>query len=139
MDERLGDILYLLALAAFFIFSSIMKAKKAKKSTLPQPEPADDKEPYEYEQPEFPTNFDDFMDAFDDNVKEAPETKVKKPSTSQRIKTDYPEQSRIAKPKPALIIEEYEHSESSESFWDEEEFDLKKAIIFSEILKRPEL
>jgi len=136
MDERIGDILYLLALVAFFVFSSIMKSKKHKKN-IPQPEPASE-ESHENEQEEFPTNFDDFPDHFDDNIiKEEVEIKVERPSTFQKTKTDFRKPAQPKKSEPAVITESKD--ESTESFWDEEEFDLRKAVIFSEILKRPEL
>jgi len=60
MKEGVGDILYLLAMAGFFIFSSIMKSRKAKKNLPPQPAPKEF-DPWEDEEEESLPNFEEIF------------------------------------------------------------------------------
>jgi hypothetical protein len=51
---------------------------------------------------------------------------------------------KLQKKKHSFKDGDFEYSEvdgthDTDSYWDYEEFDLKKAVVFSEILKRPEL
>jgi len=155
MKDGLGDILYLVAMAALFIFSSIMKARKAKKNPPPQPAP-DQSAPWADEEEET-------LPKFEDIFRTQPVTKVPEPApapvaadvrsdivmereriTEQMFSTQQPAAMGPDNKNKQILKEEFEYSEvdgthDSESYWDYEEFDLKRAIVFSEILKRPEL
>ncbi|GEM_PF-5894330 len=156
MKEGFGDILYLVAMVGFFIFSAIMKSRKAKKNLPPQPAPKE-VDPWENEEEESSPNFEDIF-------RTVPTTKVLEPvatpvvaegrsdivkereriteqlfsqqqtmrSVSRSQKVDMPMGSTIE-------FTEIDETHDSISFWENEEFDLKKAVVFSEILKRPEI
>ncbi len=156
MKEGFSDILYLLAMVAFFIFSAVMKSRKAKKNLPPQPK-ADDYDPWESEQEEdTSTVFEDVFKTQEDLTTET----LAAQEAAERSRDLVKEQEWIAK--QAIVAKQtarkfediqktkiYKESQfkyskvdstnDSGSFWDEEEFDLKRAIVFSEILKRPEL
>ncbi len=141
MKEGFSDILYLLAMVAFFIFSAVMKSRKAKKNLPPQPKVGEN-DPWEYEQEDALPDFEDVFHTTESNpdiVKEE-EKIVKKVSIAKQFKESYENTHRIGKAKmnQSKSSSAYDLVDTG-SFWDEEEFDLKKAIIFSEILKRPEL
>ena len=156
MKDGLGDILYLVAMAALFIFSSIMKARKAKKNPPPQPAP-DQSDPWADEEEET-------LPKFEDIFRTQPVTKVPEPApapvaadvrsdivmerakiTEQMFAAQQPTvAAATGQPAEVAMESDFEYSEvdgthDSESYWDYEEFDLKRAVVFSEILKRPEL
>jgi hypothetical protein len=142
MKEGLGDILYFLAMIAFFVISSIAKSKKAKKKVVPPPQQEgfpDENEPANS------SNFPWLDDFFQDEEEEIPaqatesgyETVYETPITKQGPVLE--EESNITPKRELFKYSEVENSEHEDSYWDEEEFDLRRAIVFSEILKRPEL
>ena len=156
MKEGLGDILYLVAMAAFFIFSSIIKARKAKRNLPHQPSP-EKFDPWEDEEVVTAPTFEDIF-------RTQPTTKVPEPApasvaaeqrrnivreresiTLQMFDMQTPEAMGPEKKKKHSFKDgDFEYSEvdgthDTDSYWDYEEFDLKKAVVFSEILKRPEL
>ncbi len=156
MKDGLGDILYLVAMAALFIFSSIMKSRKAKKNLPPQPAP-EKFDPWEDEE-------EDTTPTFEDIFRTQPTTNIPEPTpapvvaksrtdlvkereeiTRQMFAAQQPVASDQRKqPADVAVGSGFEYSEvdgthDTDSYWDYEEFDLKKAVVFSEILKRPEL
>ncbi len=156
MKDGLGDILYLVAMAALFIFSSIMKSRKAKKNLPPQPVP-EKFDPWEDEE-------EDTTPTFEDIFRTQPTTNIPEPApvpvvaegrrdivkeremiTKQMFSTQQPAAMGPDSEKKQMFKEDsFEYSEvdgthDTDSYWDHEEFDLKKAVVFSEILKRPEL
>ncbi len=141
MKDGFGDILYLLAMVAFFVFSAVMKSRKAKKKLLSQPEPVS-QDSYGHEREDALEDFDDFFNTTENNIgavkeeeKRVEKVFVTEPPT-RRFDSIY--KTRIDRKIEPAFSSDYDIHETV-SFWDEEEFDLKKAVIFSEILKRPEL
>ena len=156
MKDGLGDIMYLVAMAALFIFTSIMKSRKAKENLPSQPAP-ERSDPWEDEEEEPLPNFEDIF-------RTQPVTKVPEPApapvvaesrtdlvkereeiTRQMFAAQQPTVSDQRTQSADVVVgSDFEYSEvdgthDTDSYWDYEEFDLKKAVVFSEILKRPEL
>ena len=154
MKDGLSDILYLVAMAAFFIFSSIMKSRKAKKNLPPQPAP-EKFDPWEDEEEDTTPTFEDIFRT--QSTTKVPEpvpvvaesrsdiVKEREKITRHMFSMQQPEAMGPDNQKKLKIREDtFEYSKVDDthevdSFWDYEEFDLKKAVIFSEILKRPVL
>ena len=141
MKEGFSDILYLLAMVAFFIFSAVMKSRKAKKNLPPQPKVGEN-DPWEYEQEDALPDFEDVFHTIESNtdiIKEE-EKRVEKVFIAEQPARSYESihEVRRDREKKSTHSNEYDIPDA-ESFWDEEEFDLKRAIVFSEILKRPEM
>ena len=146
MKEGLGDILYFLAMIAFFVISSIAKSKKAKKKGVPPVEPVNypDENEESSERPDLQWLNDVFKE--EEEITPAPEQVTPTPppayenlSTAQNNIVKEAKSSKVSKKRELFKYSEVEGSESDGSYWNDEEFDLKRAIIFSEILKRPEL
>ncbi len=142
MKEGLGDILYFLAMIAFFVISAIAKSKKEKKKVVPPSVPAGYPDESS-EQSEFPWLDEAFEENEEPLMTEEPVPEPKPVPDFRRASADRMAASNIQMKAPRehkiFIYSEVEGSESDGSYWDEEEFDLKKAMIFSEILKRPDL
>jgi hypothetical protein len=133
MKTNWGDILYLLAMLAFFIISSIVKSKK-KNAAPPVPEPEED---YFPDTP----SADPFAGIFDDDEEYEQPPEPVRVETKPVVNTPPPSP---VKEKVGIITDNsgsfvYNEDHESGSFWDEEEFDLRRAVVFSEILKRPEI
>ena len=144
MKEGLGDILYFLAMIAFFVISSIAKSKKAKKQAVPPSEPTgypEDTETSGEDSSGFPWLDDIFQDEEEEPpvAETMPETMPGYENMAVEPKPAYTEETANTKKREAFVYSEIDDSDGTGSFWDEEEFDLRKAIVFSEILKRPEL
>jgi len=134
MKEGLGDILYFLAMIAFFVISAIAKSKKGKKNVVTPPQPSGSTDGGS----EFPW----FDDVFKDEEESPAIEEVESAIAYERIPVSEETeivQKDVRKKREAFKYSEVEGSEFEGSFWDDEEFDLKRAIVFSEILKRPEL
>ncbi len=139
MKEGLGDILYFLAMIAFFVISAIVKSKKAKKNAVPPSEPSG-----QSEEGHRSSGFPWLDDVFRDEEEElSAEEEVKPAPVFEGLASRRDATLNIQKKEPVkremFKYSEVEGSEFGGSYWDEEEFDLERAIIFSEILKRPEL
>ena len=155
MKENLGDILYFLAMIAFFVISAIAKSKKAKKKVVPPPKPVE--KPEKNVGDGGSSGFPWLDEIFKEEEQEVVEEQVPDTGTETEAVKEVPVDDRIEIKvmKEELVddrieIDEvvFEHenfiystveSEDGGSYWDEEEFDLRRAVIFSEILKRPEL
>ena len=143
MKEGLGDILYFLAMIAFFVISSIAKSKKAKKNAAPAPEAEPENYPDGTEATDEDHRFPWLDDIFnDEEEKETLQEETPTPPVFESLsEKHYQSTKKENTPKKREIFQysEVEDSGSAGSYWDEEEFDLRRAVIFSEILKRPEL
>jgi hypothetical protein len=139
---------------AIFIFSALKKKKKGRENEIPEPE-REMKNPMD-------EVFSPFKDIFgDEEAKKKKESAVTPSSPENRkeslretpfVKQDYvftsntlPGDARRQRKNKApgrqsfLKIEETGSFEGEEAYSEEEEwFDLRKAVIFSEILKRPD-
>lgn len=145
MKEGLGDILYFLAMIAFFVISAIAKSKKAKKKVVPPSKPFDHPA-----MPKkgagnsgFPWLDEIFKEESEDVVTETvqepePEPELVAEEVVIEVETDRKVKNNIKKQKQPFDHYDVKDSDQEGSYWDEEEFDLRKAVIFSEILKRPE-
>jgi hypothetical protein len=152
--DSLGDILYILVMVGALIFSVIKKSRDAARNRELVPE----HETEEYPQEAFPP-FSEWLD--DEAMKKPPreyqnETDVqpmqaeklqhqklqyKKPDYQSIQKSDSlkrPERiTRITRKPVHESLAEEANSYGDSSVWNGENFDLKRAIIYSEIIKRP--
>lgn len=152
--DSLGDILYILVMVGALIFSVIKKSRDAARNRELVPE----HETEEYPQEAFPP-FSEWLD--DEAMKKPPreyqnETDVqpmqaeklqhqklqyKKPDYQSIKKSDSlkrPERiTRITRKPVHKSLAEEANSYDDSSVWNGENFDLKRAIIYSEIIKRP--
>ncbi len=141
MKEGLGDILYFLAMIAFFVISAISKSKKAKKKVVPPPKP--------FDHPAMPkkgagnSGFPWLDEIFEEESEDIVTETVQEPEPVNEeviieVENDQKAKNIIKKQKQPFDHYDVKDSDQEGSYWDEEEFDLRKAVIFSEILKRPE-
>jgi hypothetical protein len=152
--DSLGDILYILVMVGALIFSVIKKSRDAARNRELVPE----HETEEYPQEAFPP-FSEWLD--DEAMKKPPreyQNKVdvqpmqaetlqhqklqyKKPDYQSIKKSDSlkrPERiTRITRKPVHESLAEEANSYGDSSVWNGENFDLKRAIIYSEIIKRP--
>jgi hypothetical protein len=138
--EGIGDILYLLAMLAFFVFSAVMKSRKKKQAPSAYPTDEYTEKPNQEDdvlqelrdlfQPKSPTPAPSVREIPVQPVRQEAKTTIPSPSLKRTLKTIIPTEKRNV----TIQIEEKEDG----SYWDQEEFDLQKAIVFSEILKRPD-
>lgn len=142
MDD-LGNIFYILFAIAAVIFNVMRKGKKASPSTPPPVDYDNDKDPFEDMIPKFEQLFKP-----EETKKPQPEfittpvTEKKVPKVKPKpVISDFEEKkrqlqsvtNRIQKPKTKEESEKVTF-EDTEPGW----FDAKQAVIYSEILKRPE-
>jgi len=134
MDD-FGDIFYILAMLAALVFSAIKKSKQSKKRPAApvesQPDPFD---PMEEEEP----IIQDLRDLFKPKqTRPQPVPAVSKVKTEQAKsfqRASIPKTPRRST-KPLDLIDIEETSGSTDIF--EDGIDLRQAVIYSEILKRP--
>ena len=133
MDD-FGDILYVLAMLAALVFSAIRKSKQSKKQpAAPVETPADRFDPMEEDEP----IIQDLRDLF------KPRQPRPQPATEASVQKTEPvtgRQTIISRiphrlTKPLEVIDLDETSAPTDLF--EEGIDLRQAVIYSEILKRP--
>jgi hypothetical protein len=154
MGDSLGDILYILVMIGALIFSVIKKSRNAGRNGEVVPE----HEVEDYSDDTLPP----FREWFDDEaIKKPPreyqnepeiepmqaeklqhqKLQYKKPDYQSIKKSDSlrrPERiTRITRKPVHKSLAEETDSYDKDSVWDAENFDLKQAIIYSEIIKRP--
>jgi hypothetical protein len=154
MDKAPGDIIYIIVMLAIFIFSALKKKKRVNEDEIPVPE-------REVENPmeEVLSPFEDILR--DDEGKKKEDVAVTTSSSENRqknlrgtpfVKKDYvftsntlPGDARRQRKNRASGRQSFFKSEKKEFFEEEEPyreeeewFDLRKAVVFSEILKRPD-
>jgi len=133
MDD-LGNILYILVAIAAVIFNISRKGKKAKPSTPP----VETKDPFEDLIPKFEQLFKPEVKNQENPVSVSPKKDIKqepKPVLNdfkEKLKQVHSKTNRIPNIKTKEIL--IEVIEDSEPGW----FNAREAIIYSEILKRPE-
>ncbi len=152
--DSIGDILYILVMIGALIFSVIKKSRGAARKGEVMPE----HETEDYPQEAFPP-FSEWLD--DETMKKPPreyqnepeiepmqaeklqhqKLQYKKPDYQSIKKSDSlkrPERiTRITRKPVHKSLEEETDSYDESPVWNGECFDLKKAIIYSEIIKRP--
>lgn len=152
--DSLGDILYILVMIGALIFSVIRKSRNAARKGEVMPE---------YEVEEYPQEaFPPFSEWLDDEAIKKPQRDYQneaeiQPMQAERLqhqklqykKPDYqsikksdslkrPERiTRITRKPVHKSLAEEANSYGDSSVWNGESFDLKRAIIYSEIIKRP--
>lgn len=136
MDD-IGNILYILAMLAALVFSAYKKQKQSKRQQQPMPE--------EEHRPAY-----DPMDE-DDVLTELKELFGKPKAEPKPVVEEAVVQKVEVKPKPLVIQDEKVsekvkqepirlevYDDEPEGFiFDKEQIDLRQAVIYSEILKRP--
>lgn len=133
MDD-IGNILYILAMLAALIFSAYKKQKQAKKPM---------QMPDEHTQPENETMveedvFDELRELFQKPKPQqaVPEPKPVKDEVPLHMqKKEAPRKSSMSKQEPVKLVAQEDEYEETE--FDREQIDLRQAVIYSEILKRP--
>ncbi|MBI9063374.1 MAG: hypothetical protein JEZ14_15435 [Marinilabiliaceae bacterium] len=134
MDD-FGDILYVLAMLAALVFSAIRKSKQSKKRpAAPMENQADPFDPMEEEEP----IIQDLRDLFKPKpVRPQPVSDVSEIKTGQAksFQKAYIHKTPRRSTKPLDAIEPEEAYDSNDFF--EDGIDLRQAVIYSEILKRP--
>ncbi|MBR8536586.1 hypothetical protein KDU71_13510 [Carboxylicivirga sediminis] len=134
MDD-IGNILYILAMLAALVFSAFKKQKQAKKQM-----PAPDEQAPTYHPMDEEDIVSELKELFQKPKIETPKPAVvKSPEKNQAtaFRTFKKEVKKTAPtPPPAPVILEVEELEEV-SYFDKEQIDLRQAVIYSEILKRP--
>lgn len=133
MDD-IGNILYILAMLAALVFSAYKKQKQAKKQ-VPMPE---DEQPA-YHPMDEEDIVDELRELFQKPKVEKPTPGVKKPSPVKPAEVKSSKKVEVRKSKP-VIKEEIKlevFDEVDDMGFDKEQIDLRQAVIYSEILKRP--
>ncbi len=131
--EDFGDILYVLAVLAALVFSAFKKQKQANKK-----KPVFDEDESDYD----PMGEDDVLselkELFQPKAKETPLPKEEKVVKEEPLFIQ--NQKSVEIKKEPVIKEEIkivDLKETDESGFDKEQIDLRQAVIYSEILKRP--
>ena len=135
MDD-LGNILYILVMLGALIFSAFRKQKQAKR---PQPMPEDEHRPT-YS----PMDEDDVLSELKDlfnQPKEQPRPVVEQPPVQKAVikppvQTVHKEKPKSKHSKNDVELEDLNTTGDGFEF-DKEQIDLRQAVIYSEILKRP--
>jgi hypothetical protein len=133
MDD-IGNILYILVMLAALIFSAYKKQKKAKRPMqMPDDHPQQEGEPMVEEDV-----FEELRELFQQPKPKArpvvQEVKVEKKEVPLHMqRKEEPKKPNLPKEEPVELISV--EDESSE--FDKEQIDLRQAVIYSEILKRP--
>ncbi|MCU4163069.1 hypothetical protein [Carboxylicivirga caseinilyticus] len=132
MDD-FGDILYVLVMLGALVFSVIRKAQQAKKN-VPRPgsESSNPYDPLDEEEP----LMEEIREMFSKPKVPKPQPVFEKPKTEIK-----PFAKNVAKPIVKRSIEPLEVINTEEEhdpfIFDVEEVDMRKAVIYSEILNRP--
>ena len=140
---ELGDLVYILVGVVALLFSFIKKSKNRGRleESLPQYEQESNFDLEEVLQTVFNT-----PESTKTNKIEIPklekkpvyESKYKRMSYENRHQNRKIITSSLKKRKePTIFLEEKEKEEEKKIYWSEENFDLHKAVIYSEILKQP--
>ncbi len=153
MNGALGDILYIVFMIAIVVLSMYKQTKRSQKPDIAVPDHEKDKHPIE----SFPP-LDDWLNdgPFAGNEKLKPDELKTSPLRVEKLEPEklqytslkrhrIQKKERIKKPEltSKLSYKKFrvglgkEESIKEPSYWDDESFDLQKAIIFSEIIKRP--
>lgn len=131
MDD-LGNILYILAMLAAVVFSAFKKKKQVKRA---------EQMPEEMPTPYHPMDEDDIVrelkELFQQPKAAAPEPVKSKVEPQPFLKPEntFKPKNRVKEPKKP-IFEEAESVEEGFGF-NKEQIDLRQAVIYSEILRRP--
>ncbi|WP_430814614.1 hypothetical protein [Carboxylicivirga sp. RSCT41] len=135
MDD-IGNILYILAMLAALIFSAYKKQKQSKR---PMQAPDEPMRP-ETESMGEEDVFEELRELFQ-NPKPKPQPVVQEPKVVKKEmplhmqKKEVLKKTEHAKEEPVKLVSIDEESEGFE--FDKEQIDLRQAVIYSEILKRP--
>ncbi|MBK3517476.1 hypothetical protein [Carboxylicivirga marina] len=137
MDD-IGNILYILAMLAALVFSAIKKQKQAKK---PRPMPENESRP-EHDPMQEPE--EDILGELRE-LFQKPQQEVVKEEKVKKVAKDVPlyMQAKKKETKRAMTskkehVKVGELEDDNEGFeFDKEQIDLRQAVIYSEILKRP--
>lgn len=134
-----GDLLYVLIMVAVAVFSIVKKSRGRKEHDVLTPEFEADASPEEV----FPPGT--FWEGKVKPLIRPPDNKEKKVHRSgfkridfnkKRIKNRTITSGLKKRQAPKILLEEDE--QVNFSYWDEEPIDLRKAVIYNEILKRPD-
>ena len=134
-----GDLLYVFIMVAVAVFGIIKKSAGKKRPDVLMPEFEAENSPVEV----FPTGR--FWEETVKPLTKPPEIKNEKVRRPDFKRIDFDRSkikkrtitSSLKKRQSAKIFLE-EDEQNNFSFWEKEQFDLQKAVIFSEILKKPE-
>lgn len=129
--DNIGDIIYVVVLIIAFIFSAFRKAQKNKRNTqLPNEQiptgehPMDEEEPY----------IDDLRELFKPRAPKPVQEPVKEKPKPQPL---FQQAQREKEPSKPVKLIELETEEEQEQEFNQDQIDLRKAVIYSEILNRP--
>ena len=136
--EDFGDILYILVMLGALVFSVIRKAQQSKnKPPMPQSDKSSSYDPMTEEEP----LMEELREMFAKPKRPEPQPVVEKPV---QVKTKPVEQTflkrtnRTITPKKTEPLKVINTEDEHEGFvFDTDEVDMRKAVIYSEILNRP--
>jgi hypothetical protein len=156
--DGFGEIIYIIIMVAIFIFSALRK-KKPKQGDMPVPEDRESESPFDEVFSPFKEIFEDDEPESQQNSQNQPQTRQVTPEGQEKnlkgspfVKEDYvftsrtsPQDARRQRKNRAPGRQEKLKSEETESYQEMEAtrkhadwFNLKDAVIYSEILKRPD-
>ena len=137
---EIGDLLYLL-IGAIAIVAGLLKKSKSKEryeESIPQYEPDDNFE--EVFQPVYESNEKNIIKNVETKrleKKPVYESKFKRMNFDKRFQNRKTITTSLKKRKETELVLEEKRDEEIKTFWNQETFELHKAVIYSEILKRP--
>ncbi|TAJ14642.1 hypothetical protein DMA11_04530 [Marinilabiliaceae bacterium JC017] len=136
MENGIGEILYIVAMLAIFVFSAYKKSQQAKKKVTPPnqtphvPDPMDEEDIMK-----------ELKDLFQPQQPGKATVPVEKKPVQPVVPTDTNKyakpQAKISERKISREIKVELEEEGEGNHILDEDFDLRKAVIYSEILKRP--
>lgn len=128
--EDFGDILYILVMLGALIFSAIRKSKQtARRSPMAEPE-SSSKDPLAEDEP----GFEDLRELFRPKQAQPQPVKIKPKPVVQTVSKPV-KKTAVAKKSKQLELIDINEEDAFE--FEADELDLRKAVIYSEILKRP--
>lgn len=149
MGDSIGDILYIVVMVAALVFSIYKKTKGGSQggTIMPERQVGD---PFDEVFPTFNPHWHDEKEIVEKPIKHPP--KPVKPQEAERVKYQRIDFQRIKKSGKAKSLERTsrinvtsiqrkstpEIESEQQFYWDEEPLDLQNAIIYSEIIKRPD-
>jgi len=134
--EDFGDYFYIIAMLAAFVFSIFKKQKKAKQN-VPAPHGSDQPS---YDPTQEEDILEDLRELFQSKEEQRPKATVQKQApqaTPLHMRNKPSVQSPVSKPKQPIFEDNAIEDEEIGFEFEKEEIDLRQAVIYSEILRRP--
>lgn len=129
--EDLGDIIYVVAMIIAVAYSAFRKAQKNKRTS---PLPNEDRHPLDDSMDEEEPYIDDLRELFKPQAPKPVTEPVKEKPKTQPLFQQAQREKVVSKP---IKVVDLETKQEEEPEFEQDQIDLRQAVIYSEILNRP--